>query len=204
MGMSSLCCQGISSNQQSSNPAIQRNLQKQKQQPAAAVEAATAGEQQLPQALVGLSYLYPLKSPQNSKCKLSAADKNHAPSRSWDNHNNCGQSEAASYPTPGIKTKTYSHNITGFLRKPKFSLHTYKCGHAHMQVHLSCVTCVEPKQHTVNKRFKSRPLFTHFIYLYFYMWVFCLNVCMYTPCVPGAHGGQKRVWVPCSEVTGGY
>jgi hypothetical protein len=35
----------------------------------------------------------------------------------------CGQSEAAPYLIPGIKTKTYSHNITGFPKKPKFSLH---------------------------------------------------------------------------------
>ena len=38
----------------------------------------------------------------------------------------CGQSEAAPYPTPGIKTKTYSHNITGFLKKPKFQNFRYR------------------------------------------------------------------------------
>lgn len=35
----------------------------------------------------------------------------------------CGQSEVAPYPTPGIKTKTYSHNITEFLKKLKYPLH---------------------------------------------------------------------------------
>jgi hypothetical protein len=34
----------------------------------------------------------------------------------------CGQSEVAPYPIPGIKAKTYSHKITGFSKKPKFSL----------------------------------------------------------------------------------
>jgi hypothetical protein len=33
--------------------------------------------------------------------------------------------EIASYPTPGIKTKTYSCNITGFLKKPKFPLQNH-------------------------------------------------------------------------------
>ena len=35
----------------------------------------------------------------------------------------CGQSEAAPCPTSGIKTKPCSHNVIGFLKKPKFSLH---------------------------------------------------------------------------------
>lgn len=30
--------------------------------------------------------------------------------------------EATSFPTPGMKTETYLHNITGFLNTPKFSL----------------------------------------------------------------------------------
>jgi hypothetical protein len=34
----------------------------------------------------------------------------------------CGQSEAAPYPTSGIKMKTHSYNIYVFLKKPKFSL----------------------------------------------------------------------------------
>jgi hypothetical protein len=34
----------------------------------------------------------------------------------------CGKTEASPYPTPGIKTKTYSHNITRLFKKPKFSL----------------------------------------------------------------------------------
>lgn len=33
-----------------------------------------------------------------------------------------GQSEAASYPTPGIKTKTFRQNIIGLFKKSKFSL----------------------------------------------------------------------------------
>jgi hypothetical protein len=33
----------------------------------------------------------------------------------------CGQSESAPSPTPGIKTKIYPHNITRFLKEPKFS-----------------------------------------------------------------------------------
>ena len=36
--------------------------------------------------------------------------------------NSCGQIEAAPYPTPGIITKTHLHNITGFYKKPQFSL----------------------------------------------------------------------------------
>jgi hypothetical protein len=37
----------------------------------------------------------------------------------------CGQPEAAPYPTSGIKTKIYSHNISVafILKKPKFSLY---------------------------------------------------------------------------------
>ena len=33
----------------------------------------------------------------------------------------CGQTEAAPYPTPGIKTKTYSYNIIMFLKKRKLT-----------------------------------------------------------------------------------
>jgi hypothetical protein len=36
-----------------------------------------------------------------------------------------GQSEAAPYPTPGIRTKLCSHIITGFSKKPKFSLYLF-------------------------------------------------------------------------------
>jgi hypothetical protein len=36
--------------------------------------------------------------------------------------NGCGQTEASSCPTPGIKTKTYPHNITGFIKETKFFL----------------------------------------------------------------------------------
>lgn len=32
--------------------------------------------------------------------------------------------EAVSYPTPRIKAKPHSHNITGFLKKTRFSSHT--------------------------------------------------------------------------------
>jgi hypothetical protein len=31
--------------------------------------------------------------------------------------------EAASYPTPGIKIKIYTNNVTVLFKKPKFSLH---------------------------------------------------------------------------------
>lgn len=27
------------------------------------------------------------------------------------------------------------------------------------------------------------------------MWVFCIHVCLYTICIPGAHGGQKGTGV---------
>jgi hypothetical protein len=30
--------------------------------------------------------------------------------------NDCGQSEGTPYPTPGIKPKTYLHNMTGLLK----------------------------------------------------------------------------------------
>jgi hypothetical protein len=61
-----------------------------------------------------LAFIYPLKSPQNSKqlqklCALSLA-KSHS---CWSTRqiivNCCRQSEAAPYPTPGIKMKTYSY-----------------------------------------------------------------------------------------------
>lgn len=41
---------------------------------------------------------------------------------------NCyGQSKAAPYRTPRIKAKTFGQNITGFFKKPKFSLsHPYE------------------------------------------------------------------------------
>lgn len=39
-----------------------------------------------PQALLGCAHFYPLESPQHSKPKLSAADKNHSPPRTRDNH----------------------------------------------------------------------------------------------------------------------
>jgi hypothetical protein len=58
-----------------------------------------------PSQLSGLFHLYSLQAP---KHKLSAAGY--------------GQSKAAPYPTPGIKTRTHSHNVTGFLKKPKISL----------------------------------------------------------------------------------
>jgi hypothetical protein len=38
----------------------------------------------------------------------------------------CGYSEAAPYPTPAIKMKTYSYNVSVFLKEtkmPKLSLH---------------------------------------------------------------------------------
>lgn len=36
--------------------------------------------------------------------------------------NGCRRTEGALHLTPGIKTKAYSHNTTGFLKKPKSSL----------------------------------------------------------------------------------
>lgn len=83
------------------------------------------GEQRLPQSLCGtLVFLYnPLKSSQNFKCKLSSAGKVMPLPEHGTNHSQQrGQPEAASYSTPGAKTKTYSHNIPGFLRTLKFSL----------------------------------------------------------------------------------
>lgn len=37
--------------------------------------------------------------------------------------NGCGQAEASPYSISGIKTRIYSHNITEYFKKPKFSLH---------------------------------------------------------------------------------
>ena len=69
------------------------------------MEAAAATEAAAFTGPLGALAFIPLENTQNSKHTLSAAGKNHS---------SCGQSEAASYPTPGIKTKTYSRNITGF------------------------------------------------------------------------------------------
>jgi hypothetical protein len=47
------------------------------------------------------------------------------PARAWRKiiASGCGQCEAAPYSAPEIKTKSYSHNIFVFLKKPKFLLH---------------------------------------------------------------------------------
>lgn len=65
--------------------------------------------QSMPLAPLERSYLFPFKSSQNSKHKLSATgQKSHL--------SQCMRQiivtfcEAASYPTPGVKRKTYSHN----------------------------------------------------------------------------------------------
>lgn len=39
--------------------------------------------------------------------------------------NDWRQAEAAPYHMPGIKTKTYAHNINKILKTPKFSLQMY-------------------------------------------------------------------------------
>ena len=72
--------------------------------------AQQPGQRQTPWAFSELLFV-PLRSPQNYKHKLSAAGKKACPSppRSWDSQSQrCGQSETAPYPTPGIKTKTFT------------------------------------------------------------------------------------------------
>jgi hypothetical protein len=84
-----------------------------------AAETSSSRGAAAPQAILGLSCLHPLQSPQNSKHKLSAAG-NFTPLLEHKAIivSNCGQSEAAPYPTCGTKTKTCSHNVDGFLKKP--------------------------------------------------------------------------------------
>ena len=80
-------------------------------------------EQQPPLPLRALAFIYSLKCPQNSKHKLSSAGRiTPLPKHKTNHSQQCGLSEAAPYLTAGIKRKTYSHNITGFFKKPKFSL----------------------------------------------------------------------------------
>lgn len=43
--------------------------------------------------------------------------------------------EAVSYPTPRIKAKPHSHNITGFLKKTRFSSHTDVSARARTHTH---------------------------------------------------------------------
>ena len=84
-------------------------------------------ERQPTQPLWVLSNLYPLKRTQNSTHKLSVAGKIPTPCKAWDNHSQwiwLVDMEAAPCPTLGIKTKIYSSNITGVLKKPKFLLQT--------------------------------------------------------------------------------
>jgi len=65
----------------------------------------------------GPSIFIHLQSPQNSKCKLSEAGivTPLYQSRRQIAVCCCRQSEAAPYPTPGMKTKTYSQNISVFF-----------------------------------------------------------------------------------------
>lgn len=71
-----------------------------------------------------LAFLYPLKSPQNSKYQ------NYVQLAKSCLHQSmrqiivfcCGQSEATPQPIPGFKTKTYSYNTFMFLKKLKFLL----------------------------------------------------------------------------------
>lgn len=58
-----------------------------------------------PQLLWSLAFSHPLKSPQNFKCKLSSVGRITLLSEHKTKHSCCGQSEAATYPTPRIKTK---------------------------------------------------------------------------------------------------
>ena len=73
-------------------------------------------KQEPPQALLGISHLYPIKSLQISNYNCL---KKIIPLLKHETliiiH--CGQLETAPYPISGIKTKTYSCNITGFLTK---------------------------------------------------------------------------------------
>jgi hypothetical protein len=97
------------------------------------------GEQQLLLALGALSFI---PSPESPRIKLFAAGKDHA----LLEHkiiivNGCGQIEAASYPTPGIKTQTYLYNwvvFFFFLKKPKLSIQMLP-GHCLSQDFYSCV-----------------------------------------------------------------
>jgi hypothetical protein len=54
--------------------------------------------------------------------------------------------EAVSYPTPRIKAKPHSHNITGFLKKTRFSSHTDVSArartHTHTHTHTRACVCV--------------------------------------------------------------
>jgi hypothetical protein len=52
--------------------------------------------------------------------KLSASSKSTPLLEHEANHSCCGQSNAAPYPTPGIKTKTCSYNTLLFSKESKF------------------------------------------------------------------------------------
>ena len=68
--------------------------------------------------LRALACIERLKRPQHSKChrsqKLSAAGQTPAGIVSC-----CGQSEASPNPIPGMKTKTYSYNISMYFKETK-------------------------------------------------------------------------------------
>jgi hypothetical protein len=77
-------------------------------------------EQQPPQAFSGLSHLYPLQRPPELN-GLQLVKIMPLPEHEIIIANGYGQTEAAPYPTPGIKTKTYSYNIIMFLKKRKLT-----------------------------------------------------------------------------------
>lgn len=67
------------------------------------------------QPFLGLWYLFSLKSFQNSKCKLSAAGKTTPSLVMQGNSQSPAMKQPLSYPTPEIKTKKYSQNISVFV-----------------------------------------------------------------------------------------
>ena len=80
----------------------------------------------LPKPSWVLAFICPLKSPKNSK-RQTITETIY----SWQNHASAragGKSQSAAVdslkqpriPTPGIKMKTHSYNISVFLKKPKF------------------------------------------------------------------------------------
>lgn len=87
-------------------------------------------KQQPPPFLSGFLNLHILKSPQNSKHKLSAAGKKQPLlEHETVTVSSCQQSEDSPYPTPGIKADHL--HITEFLKKWKFLLHS--------SLYLSCL-----------------------------------------------------------------
>lgn len=104
----------ISSNP--ANPANQQSRNSRSRDQQLQQQQQKQGEQQLPQALSES----PLRVP---RIKGSAAGKRHPPQESKTIIvNGCVHPEAVPYPTPGLKTKTYAHNVVGFVKTPRFSL----------------------------------------------------------------------------------